>query len=121
MFVNRSLVQLNKNHKVICESEYSELDMCWLIDAKYEIINYKFLSRHISMVELKISNCMQLLLVGVWTPFDDNKLETRARIETLYSEIESLLNNADMDSVIIVISIFSECQTYRTKPSKYCS
>ena len=103
---------LSKNHKVIFESEYSELDkirgrpfggMCWLIDAKYEIINYKFLSRHISMIELKISSCMQLLLVGVWMPFDDNKLETRARIGTLYSEIESLLNNADVDKIQIVL------------------
>lgn len=60
---------------------------------KLSSFNVKNLSRHISMVDLKISNCMQL--VGVWMPFDDNKLKTRARIGTLYSEIESLLNNAD--------------------------
>ena len=72
------------------------------------------------MVELKISNCMKL--VGVWMPFDDNKLETRVRIGTLYQKLKAYLIMQIMDSiVIIVISIFSECQTYRGNPSKYCS
>jgi hypothetical protein len=101
----------NKKQKTLFESEFLDVEYrrgrpfggtCWVIDSSFEVLNYRYFTRHLSLIEIKEPLGAIMIVIGVWLPFDDSRLETWAKIETLYSEIESLLTNLKDKPCLII-------------------
>ena len=104
---------LSNKHNLLFNSDYSEIErrsgrpfggLCWFIDNNYEILRIEWYSRHLTHVEIKDAVGNELLLVGVWLPFDDNTLETWAKIQLIYSEIECIIRSKKSNQTCIILS-----------------
>jgi hypothetical protein len=72
----------------------------WLIDRSFEIVNNKFLNRHVSFIHIKKSD-IEFIVIGCYMPFDDSKkkLESKSNYELSLCLISSIINIAETNNV----------------------
>lgn len=95
------LTKLSQNHNAIFEAEFSDSDRirgrpfggtCWFVEKSLQVTRCTRYDRHLSVIEVKPTiGGQQLVVYGVWFPFDDGRAETWAQICILFSQLESLI------------------------------
>jgi hypothetical protein len=98
-------------HNTFFHSEFSELEnrkgrpfggTVWLIDKDIKVNEFIVHNKHLSSVRLNY-NGLEMSIIGVWMPYDDGSLDSVCRILSVFSEIESLLDNIPITEPYIVM------------------
>ena len=107
---------LNKNKNLLFESDMTGNckgrpfgGQSWLIDRSFEIVDYKFLSRHVSFVHIRKNNT-DLVIIGCYMPFENQKkkLESKSNFELSLNLVASIITiNETNDIPCFVVGDFN--------------
>ena len=102
----RDILPSTNKKTILFESDMQEISrgrpfggQAWLIDKSYEILDNKFLNRHVSYVHIKKHNT-DIIIIGCYLPFEDSKkkLEAKSMYELSLNLIASIINIAESNS-----------------------